>query len=169
MHYAQIRKFDVANGPGIRSSLFVSGCVHNCPGCFNKDYQKFNYGNEWTKEVENQFIHQLKNPNIQGVTILGGEPMDQITNMDLLNLVKRIKEETKLNLWIYSGYTFEEILENKLRCEILSYCDVLVDGKFVKEQKDLKLKFRGSKNQRIIDVKSSLKQKQVYLLSEDKY
>ena len=169
MYYAQIRKFDVSNGPGIRSSLFVSGCTHRCEGCFNESYQHFNYGNEWTKEIEDQFINQLKDPNIQGVTILGGEPFDQIKTNDLLDLVKRIKEETKLKIWIYSGYTFEEILRHPLRRKILSYCDVLVDGKFVKELKDLTLKFRGSKNQRMINIKSSLNQNQIILLEDNDY
>jgi len=167
MYYAQIRKFDVANGPGIRSSLFVSGCTHKCPGCFNEAYQTFGFGKLWTKEVENQFIDQLKNPNIQGVSILGGEPMDQISTNELLTLVKRIKKEIGLNIWIYSGYTYEEILKNPKRREILNYCDVLVDGKFIKELKDLKLKFRGSKNQRIIDVKQSQEKQEVCVLGDN--
>ena len=102
MYYAQIRKFDTANGTGIRSSLFVSGCTHCCEGCFNQDYKHFRYGHPWTKEVEDQFINHLTNPNVHGVTILGGEPMDQVRDNDLLNLVQRIKEETKQNIWIYS-------------------------------------------------------------------
>jgi len=156
MYYAQIRKFDIANGPGVRSSLFVSGCTHRCLGCFNEDYRNFKYGHLWTKEVEDQFMNQLQDPNILGVTILGGEPMDQIRDQDLLKLIKRIKEEGQLNLWIYSGYTYEEIVSHPLRQEMLSYCDVLVDGKFVLKLRNLKLKFRGSSNQRIIDVQSSL-------------
>ncbi len=100
MNYAQIRKFDTANGVGIRSSLFVSGCTHGCPGCFNRDYQHFKYGHAWTKEVEDDFIKHLKNPNVAGVTILGGEPMDQVRDNDLLHLVQRIKSETNQNIWI---------------------------------------------------------------------
>ena len=167
MYYAQIRKYDVANGPGVRSSLFVSGCTHQCPGCFNQEYQQFKYGSPWTKEIEEQFINQLKDPNISGVTIIGGEPLDQIQDEDLLNLVKRIKIETGLNLWIYSGYTFEEIIQHPKRHAILSYCDVLVDGKFIADLKDWKLRFRGSQNQRIIDIGLSLKTGQVSLKTEE--
>jgi len=156
MNYAQIRKHDIANGPGIRSSLFVSGCTHNCPGCFNTDYKKFNYGEIWDEEIEETFINYIKEPIIKGVTILGGEPMDQLRDDDLLNLLIRIKDETKKNIWLYSGYTYEQILAHKKRKKILELTDVLVDGLYVQELKDLRLKFRGSSNQRIIDVKKSL-------------
>lgn len=164
MNYAQIRKFDTANGVGIRSSLFVSGCTHGCPGCFNKDYQHFKYGHAWTKEVEDDFIKHLKNPNVSGVTILGGEPMDQVRDNDLLQLVQRIKSETNQNIWIYSGYTYEELMSHPKTKEILKYCDVLVDGPFIENLKNLKLRFRGSSNQRIIDVVSSMEKGQVCLL-----
>lgn len=113
MYYAQIRKFDTANGTGIRSTLFVSGCTHKCKGCFNQDYKHFRYGHPWTKEIEDKFIEHIKNPNVHGVTILGGEPMDQVRDNDLKDLVCRIKEETGQNIWIYSGYTFEEIMMHK--------------------------------------------------------
>ena len=156
MYYAQIRKFDTANGVGIRSSLFVSGCTHCCKGCFNQDYKNFRHGHLWTKEVEDEFITHLHDPNVHGVTILGGEPMDQIRDCDLLNLLKRIKRETNQSIWIYSGYTYEEILTHPKTRELLKQCDVLVDGPFVEELKSLKLKFRGSSNQRIIDVQKSL-------------
>ena len=136
MYYAQIRKFDTANGTGIRSTLFVSGCTHKCKGCFNQDYKHFRYGHPWTKEIEDKFIEHIKNPNVHGVTILGGEPMDQVRDNDLKDLVCRIKEETGQNIWIYSGYTFEEIMMHKKTKEILKYCDVLVDGPFIEEQKD---------------------------------
>ena len=164
MYYAQIRKFDTANGVGIRSSLFVSGCTHGCKGCFNQDYKHFRYGRMWTKEIEDEFIAHLHHPNVHGVTILGGEPMDQIRDYDLLNLLKRIKRETNQNIWIYSGYTFEEILAHPRTRELLKQCDVLVDGPFVQELKSLKLRFRGSSNQRIIDVKKSLESGHVCLL-----
>ena len=166
MYYAQIRKYDTANGPSIRSSLFVSGCTHNCPGCFNQDFMKFNYGNRWLKEVEDDFIRMISDSQIKGVTILGGEPMDQIFDDDLLNLVKRIKNEVGKNIWIYSGYTYEQILQHEKRKEILSFCDVLVDGLFVEELKNLKLKFRGSSNQRMIDIQKSLAGNQVQLLED---
>ena len=166
MNYEQIRKFDTANGVGIRSSLFVSGCTHGCPGCFNRDYQHFKYGHAWTKEVEDDFIKHLKNPNVAGVTILGGEPMDQVRDNDLLHLVQRIKSETNQNIWIYSGYTFEEIMAHPKTKAILMYCDVLVDGPFIQELKNLKLRFRGSSNQRIINVAQSLEKGQVCLLED---
>ena len=164
MYYAQIRKFDTANGTGIRSTLFVSGCTHKCKGCFNQDYKHFLYGHPWTKEIEDKFIEHIKNPNVHGVTILGGEPMDQVRDNDLKDLVCRIKEETGQNIWIYSGYTFEEIMMHKKTKEILKYCDVLVDGPFIEEQKDLRLRFKGSKNQRIIDVQKTLSEGKVTLL-----
>ena len=164
MHYAQIRKYDIANGPGIRSSLFVSGCSQKCEGCFNEEYKDFRYGNKWTREVEDQFMEMIQEPQIKGITILGGEPMDQIHDDDLLGLVKRIKNETGKNIWIYSGYTYEQILQHEMRKEILSFCDALVDGLFVLVRKDLKLKFRGSSNQRIIDVQASLASNEIQLL-----
>ena len=111
MHYAQMRKYDVANGIGIRSTLFVSGCTHQCPGCFNTDYREFDYGTPWTKEAEDTFLSYIKDENVHGVTILGGEPMQQTKDDDLLNLLRRIKQETNETIWIYSGYTYEEILK----------------------------------------------------------
>lgn len=163
MNLAQMRHFDVANGIGIRASLFVSGCTHNCKGCFNKDYQNFKYGNTWTLELENEFLTYVKDENVKGVTILGGEPMEQTMDNDLVNLLKRIKEETNKNIWIYSGYTFEEIIKDQKKVDILKECDVLVDGKFIQELKDFRLRFRGSSNQRIIDVKKSLQSNSVVL------
>jgi anaerobic ribonucleoside-triphosphate reductase activating protein len=165
MHYAQIRKYDTANGPGIRSNLFVSGCTHNCPGCFNRDYMKFNYGKVWTKQVEDEFVKMSSDPQVKGITILGGEPMDQIQDDDLLNLVKRLKNEVKKSIWIYSGYTYEQILQHEKRKKILSFCDVLVDGLFVFEERDLKLRFKGSRNQRIIDIRQSLVSDEVHRLA----
>lgn len=156
MNYAQIRKFDVSNGPGVRTSLFVSGCTHDCAGCFNRQYKDFTYGSRWSKEVEDDFFEHLKNPNLRGVTILGGEPLDQIHDNDLLRLLQRINQETRLNVWLYSGYTYEEILLHPLRRALIEWVDVLVDGRFEIKQKDLRLRFRGSSNQRIIDIQASL-------------
>ena len=161
MNYAKIRKFDVSNGPGVRATLFVSGCTNNCEGCFNKDLQDFNYGELWTEEVENDFIKQVKNSNIVGVNILGGEPMDQIKDEDLSNLLKRIKEETNKSIWIWSGYLYEDIIANKERNKILSYADVLIDGRFELAKRDISLKYRGSSNQRIIDIVKSRKENKV--------
>ena len=165
MHYAQMRKYDVANGIGIRSTLFVSGCTHQCPGCFNTDYREFDYGMPWTKEAEDTFLSYIKDENVHGVTILGGEPMQQTKDDDLLNLLRRIKQETNETIWIYSGYTYEEILKEPKRRQILKLCDVLVDGRFVEALKDLKLRFRGSSNQNIIDVQASLTSGEKVLLT----
>ncbi|WP_291708384.1 4Fe-4S single cluster domain-containing protein, partial [Clostridium sp.] len=112
MNYGKIRKFDVSNGPGVRATLFVSGCTNNCEGCFNKDLQDFSYGEKWTKDIEDDFIKQVMNPNIVGVNILGGEPMDQIRDKDLSNLLKRIKLETNKSIWLWSGYLYENILNS---------------------------------------------------------
>ena len=158
MNYAKIRKLDVTNGPGIRTTLFVSGCTHNCEGCFNKEQQDFNYGNKFTKETEDEFIQLTKNKQIKGVNILGGEPMQQIMDDTLLNLLKRIKLETDKPIWLWSGYTFEEIVNNPKRLEILREVDVLIDGTFQADKRDIMLKYRGSSNQRVIDVKKSLEQ-----------
>jgi len=156
MYVAQIRHFDVANGPGIRASLFVSGCTHDCHGCFNRQYKEFTYGTPWSKELESDFIQHIKNPNIKGVTLLGGEPMDQVQDDDLLKLLLRIKLETGKNIWLYSGYTWEEILRDQKKTALLTHVDVLVDGRFVESLKNLNLRFRGSENQRILNVKASL-------------
>lgn len=156
MNYAKIRKFDVSNGPGIRTTLFVSGCTHNCKGCFNKEQQNFNYGNKWTKETEDEFLGYVKGENITGVNILGGEPLDQLMDDSLLNLLRRIKAETNKSIWLWSGYLFEDIMVHEKRKEFLNYIDVLIDGEFILEQRDIKLKYRGSGNQRVIDVKEGL-------------
>lgn len=156
MNYAKIRKYDVSNGVGVRTTLFVSGCTHNCEGCFNKEAQNFNFGEEFTKETEDYFIEISKNENIKGINILGGEPMQQIIDNSLLNLLKRLNREVKKSIWLWSGYTFEEIINNPKRLELLKEVDVLIDGKFDANKKDLMLKYRGSSNQKIIDVKKSL-------------
>lgn len=156
MYYAQMRQYDIANGIGVRASLFVSGCTHKCPGCFNASYQDFNAGEPWTEEAEARFMAYVKNENVHGVTILGGEPMEQTMDDCLLNLLKRIKEETNHSIWIYSGYTFEQIMQDPNKQALLEQCDVLVDGPFIEALKDITLKFRGSRNQRIINVQASL-------------
>ncbi|MGL5675493.1 MAG: anaerobic ribonucleoside-triphosphate reductase activating protein [Cellulosilyticaceae bacterium] len=169
MYVAQMRPYDIANGTGIRATLFVSGCTHQCEGCFNKDYKDFAYGTKWDKAQEEVFMGYINNPNVHGVTILGGEPMDQIQDDDLVNLLKRIKEETSKTIWVYSGYTFEQIIKNEKKVAILQQCDVLVDGPFVEKLKDVRLAFRGSSNQRILDAKASLEDKEaVWLPSLEK-
>lgn len=157
MNYAKIRKFDVANGPDIRTTLFVTGCTNNCEGCFNKELQDFNSGNPWTKETEDEFLSYVKNPNIRGVNILGGEPMEQTKDNSLVELLKRIKEETGKSIWLWSGFLYENILQDEKKMKILENVDVLIDGKFELDKRDIMLKYRGSSNQRVIDVKSSLK------------
>ena len=155
MNYAKIRKFDVSNGPGVRTTLFVSGCTNKCEGCFNSELQDFNYGEKWTKETEDEFIKQVMNPNIVGVNILGGEPMDQIRDKDLYNLLKRIKIETNKSIWLWSGYLYEDILNCNNKNIILKYVDVLIDGRFELDKRNISLKYRGSSNQRVIDVVKS--------------
>lgn len=152
MNYAQLRHYDVANGPGVRASIFVSGCRFNCKGCFNKEAQDFNYGNIYTKEVEDKFMEYIKDDNVKGISILGGEPLMQTTDYSLLNLLKRIKKETNKEIWMWTGFIYETAILDEKRKEILNYVDVLVDGQFDESKKVLNLKFRGSTNQRIIDL-----------------
>lgn len=157
MNYANIKKFDVANSPFVGSTLFVSGCTFHCDGCFNHEAQNFSYGNEFTKEVEDLFISYLQHPQVKNANLLGGEIMQQDSDI-ILNLVKRIKEETNCNIWTWTGYLFEDLLKRDDKIEILKYIDILVDGRFELDKRDLKLKYRGSNNQRVIDVQESLKQ-----------
>lgn len=164
MKYGQIRKFDIANGEGIRTSLFVTGCTHKCPHCFNEEYQDFSAGKDWDKEAEEKLFQYILNPKVAGLTLLGGEPMENTKG--LIPLAKKLREKTEKTLWIYSGYTWEEIMENEKMKELLSYAHVLVDGKFINEKKDLRLRFRGSSNQRIIDVQKSLKNKKIIIYME---
>lgn len=152
--FAQIRKFDVANGPGIRTTVFLSGCTHKCPYCFNEAYQNFSYGAEWTNEKTVELIENLKDDNVRGLTILGGEPLQ---NLWFIDIIKEIKSKTNKSIWVYSGYTFEEILQDNNKLEFIKLCDILVDGRFDQSKKDLTLIFRGSSNQRIIDIQQTLK------------
>ena len=151
-NYGQIRPLDVANGEGIRVSIFVTGCTHACPGCFNADYQKFNVGKPWTQTETDRVVRYLSSPVVSGLTLLGGEPMQ---NLWLTDVVREIRERIDTNIWVYSGYTYEQIISHSGRRELLEECDVLVDGLFIEALKDLRLKFRGSSNQRIIDVSAS--------------
>ena len=163
MNYGQIRKYDIANGPGIRTSIFVTGCKLNCKNCFNKEYQDPNFGQTWTQKNTNQVINYLKSDEISGLSILGGEPFESAN--DLINILNDIKNKINKNIWIYSGYTFEYLMKNPVYKQLLETVDVLVDGPFIESKKDLKLKFRGSSNQRIIDVKSSLINNKAILLN----
>lgn len=164
MNYADIKRIDVANGEGVRVSLFVSGCRHCCKDCFNPEAWDFKYGKEYTEETEKQILEYLKPDHIAGLSLLGGDPLEPENQETVLNLVKKVKElYPKKNIWCYTGCTLDkDILEGKYKDnpttqELIKNIDVLVDGEFVIEQKDLKLKFRGSSNQRVIDVQESLK------------
>lgn len=163
MRYEKIRKFDVSNAPGVRSTLFVTGCTHDCKGCFNKELQDFGAGEVWTQEDEDNFVSYVKNDNVVGVNILGGEPMQQVMDDCLPNLLKRVKEETGKSIWLWSGYLLEQILEDEKRRKILEYVDVLVDGRFDIDKRNINLKYRGSENQRVIDVKKTLMSDSVVL------
>ena len=160
MNYADIRPFDAVNGIGIGTTLFVSGCLFHCKNCFNKEAWDFDYGKPFTKEVEDYFINCAKNPHIDHISLLGGEVFHQDLDT-ILNLVKRIKTEVNKPIWIWSGFTYEELIKSKPKLSILKYIDVLVDGQFKQELKDINLKLRGSSNQRIINVQESLKQNKV--------
>ena len=147
MNYGIIRKVDVANGLGVRVSLFVSGCRNHCKGCFNPETWDFRYGKPFTEETENEIIEALRPSWIQGLSILGGDPFEPENERELIPFLRRVRKELpEKDIWIYSGYTFEE-LEGR---ELLRYADVLVDGPFIEDMKDAGLAFRGSRNQRII-------------------
>lgn len=163
MKYADIKPLDANSTKGIGCLVYFSGCTLNCEGCHNKNIQDFNYGNEWTKEVEDYFIDKCKNPHVKVVGILGGEPFQQ-SYTQILNLFKRLKSEVCKPIWVWTGYTYNQLIMNDLSKHILSYIDVLIDGRFNEELKDIKLKYRGSSNQRIIDVQESLKQNKVVIL-----
>lgn len=169
MYYATIKKYDIANGPGVRVSLFVSGCTHHCKNCFNSEAWDFKYGNEYTEEVEQEILDALSKSYIQGLSLLGGEPFELVNQEGILPLVKKVRKLfPEKTIWAYSGYLFDKDLlplskKNNITRELLENIDVLVDGKFVEELKSPKLLFRGSSNQRIIDVIQSLKEGKVVI------
>lgn len=170
MNYADIKQYDVANGPGIRISLFVSGCNHHCKGCFNKEAWDFNYGTPFTDETIDTIIEYLNSPHIAGLTLLGGEPMEPVNQKALLPLLRKVRlKYPEKNIWCFSGFLFDkEILDKMYETipetkEILSYIDVIVDGKFVEELKNVNLRFKGSSNQRTIMVQESLKTGEIVL------
>ena len=170
MNYATIKNCDIANGPGVRVSLFVSGCTHRCPGCFNEIAWDFDYGEPFTQETIDSIIHMLRPPHIRGLTLLGGEPFEPQNQGPILELLRQVKKELPdKSIWAFSGYLFDrDILSGRLgpwevTREYLSYLDVLVDGPFVESKKNLSLRFRGSENQRLIDVPASLKSGEVVL------
>ena len=160
MNYATIKNCDIANGPGVRVSLFVSGCTHRCPGCFNEVAWDFDYGQPFTEEVMDSIVDMLRPSYIRGLTLLGGEPFEPQNQRAVVELLRRVKQELPgKSIWAFSGYLFDkDILSGRLGdcSEYLSYLDVLVDGPFVEAKKNLSLRFRGSENQRLIDVPASL-------------
>ncbi|MDO4799155.1 MAG: anaerobic ribonucleoside-triphosphate reductase activating protein [Bacillota bacterium] len=164
MRYGQIRQYDVANGTGIRTSLFVTGCTHNCKGCFNQLYMDFNHGDEWTDRETRKLLDYLREPVIEGLTVLGGEPFQNVEG--LLPVLKLVREQVDKSIWIYSGYTWEELVTDPERLEMLKLCDVLVDGRFVQELFHPSLAFRGSENQRIIEVAASMETGTLRLMFE---
>ena len=172
MHYAEVKYFDVANGPGIRVSLFVSGCPHACPGCFNEIAWNYEYGEKYTEEVEEKILKAVSKAEIQGLSLLGGEPLYPANLRALLPLLRKLKERLpKKDIWCYSGYTYEELLsregeEKKELDELFSYLTVLVDGRFIESEKDITLLFRGSKNQRLILVEESRRRGEVILYNQ---
>ena len=177
IRYAQIRECDVSNGDGVGVALFVQGCNFHCFNCFNKDTWDFNGGKEWTPEIEDKFIELANKPYIKRISILGGEPLADENLDGVLNLVNRFRLLLpKKTIWLYSGYTWEQIMKyeyganyidnynvDALRQAIVSQCDVFVDGRYINSQRDVSLKWRGSKNQRCIDIRKSLEQSKMVL------
>ncbi len=173
MHYGNIKNYDIADGEGVRVTLFCSGCTNRCEGCFQPETWDFCYGKEYTKETEDQLIQMLTNPNIQGLTLLGGDPFEPSNQRTLITLLRRVKQElpTK-DVWAYTGFVYEQDLlegqrkHTEVTDEMLSYIDVLVDGPFVIDKKDISLYFRGSTNQRVIDMPKTLKSGNVVIYHE---
>lgn len=170
MNYCEIKNLDIANGPGLRVSLFVSGCTHHCKGCFNPESWDFNYGQPFTQDTEDKILELLANEHIRGLSLLGGEPFEAQNQAMLVQLLRRVKEKfPQKDIWCYSGYNFEkDMLTGNLGPwetteEMLSYIDVLVDGEFKLELKNPNLRFRGSANQRVIRVQESLKEDAIVL------
>lgn len=166
MRIAEIKTIDILNGEGLRVSVFVSGCKHYCKNCFNKKLWDFNVGEEFTSKHTNKIISTLGNEEIHyfGLSLLGGEPFENENATGLLGLCTTFRTAFKdKDIWAWSGYTYEHILSDEKKYELLKQIDVLIDGKFLVGEKDLKLKYRGSRNQRVIDVKKSLQQESVIL------
>ncbi len=158
MNYAAIKKSDIANGEGVRTTLFVSGCRNRCEGCFQPETWDFNYGEPFTDEVAHEIFDSFKNPVIRGLTVLGGEPMEPENQAAILPLLRELKARfPERDVWLYTGNLYEELTGEHQKHtehtdELLSYVDILVDGRFVKSEQRLGLRFRGSANQRIIDM-----------------
>ncbi len=175
MNYAEIKKRDIANGPGVRVSLFVSGCLHRCEDCFNEIAWDFSYGKEFTEDVQEEIFSYIDFPRVRGLSLLGGEPFEVKNQRGLLPFVRKFKERfPDKDVWCYSGFTYEELIgkaESRAFCdvteELLSYIDVLVDGKFEKEKRNIMLRFRGSENQRLIDLNRTRESGEIVLWDEE--
>ncbi len=169
MNYGAIKKCDIANGVGVRTVLFVSGCTHHCKGCFQPETWNFDYGERYTKETEDEIIKSLKPDYVDGITLLGGEPFEPENQRELVKLLRRIKKELpKKTVWSFSGYTYEELTgDSRAVCEVtnemLSMLDVLVDGEFIEAKRNISLRFRGSENQRLIDMNKTRKEGEIVL------
>lgn len=176
MRYSQIRNLDISNGLGVGVSLFVQGCPFHCKNCFNSDTWDFNGGKEWTEKAKDKFIKLINRPYIKRISFLGGECLAEQNLDEILSLIKLIRNSfPEKTIWLYTGYSYSEIFRGQSSClsqeglnnfkrrEIIKLCDVVVDGEYIDEQKDLTLKWRGSKNQHVIDVKQSLAQNKMVL------
>ncbi len=170
MYYGNIKKNDIADGEGVRVSLFVSGCTNHCHNCFQPETWNFNYGEPYTCETENEIIEELSKTYISGLTLLGGDPFELDNQRELVKLCRHVRKMfPEKNIWSYTGFILDEdlLLGGKRHCEVtdefLSYLDVLVDGPFIEEKKDIMLKFRGSSNQRVIDVKKTMEAEDIVL------
>ena len=172
MNYSGIKTFSIENGTGVRVSLFVSGCRHHCKGCFNEETWDFNHGELFTQEVEDQIIEAMKPDYMAGITLLGGDPAEPENQAALVPLLRRIRQELpEKTVWMYTGYVLEDFKPgNRAYCsvteEFLQSCDVVVDGPFIMDKKNLSIKFRGSENQRIIDMKKTIETGKVVLHME---
>lgn len=173
MYYGMIKDKDVANGRGVRVTLFVSGCRNHCKGCFQPETWNFNYGEEFTEETENQILEMLKPMFIDGLTLLGGDPFEPENQKALLPFLRKVKEQyPKKDIWAFTGYLYDNLLKGDVHpcCEeteeMLSLIDVLVDGPFMEEKKNLALRFRGSENQRLIDLRATRKTGELTLIPD---
>ena len=172
MNYATIKTRDIANGPGVRVSLFVSGCTHHCKNCFNKETWDFKYGDEFDENAEKKILDTLKDDFITGFTVLGGEPFESENQKDVLQIIKKVRKAfPEKTIWCYTGYLIDDILSGKVgdksvTDEIFENIDILVDGEFVEDLKNPGLQFRGSSNQRVIDVKKTLSEGEIHIWDE---
>ena len=170
MYYSEYYKFDTQNGEGVRCTLFISGCSRCCPDCFNKQTWDYKYGKEYTKEFEDQLLKDLANPYVKDLSLLGGNPTERKNIQQVIKLCQRVKLELpEKDIWCWSGHIFEELKNNLLQSQCLEYIDYLVDGKFVKDLYEPDLLFRGSSQQRIIDVKETLIKNEIVLWNNGDY